>query len=455
LKQKRKQKKGEKGKKKGSIGLSGYRVIEDVNDGVLKRLTTLAEKMGMDINSLPKPKEYPPNTLELHHPRRRCYFITAPNEDEFKQWSEQFKTCCRQAWGLKNQEFVHKRAFNEAVRKTRWELGRWGYWSYGGSEEQILSDLVSDEIDFSVMYKIYGRIQGTWTMRNQVRNQVLKGLDTMVSTAVVPAWVAMEKGVAELRPKIEPTIKEMVGPIFKAEADLMDRMKSAAMSIIDPILKDKVSPHLSKIVQVIKSPFSDGFKESIKMFEEEIDKFNIKGDINETKKEFYQLDYFARSWKMWPAISKVEVMYEALWDLHTIFEDIWPWELVWKGYDELRLRTDNAFYTFEQRLIQTMEQEQTDQPKELLEKIKSGVLSDFLIDSQKSTLNYFAVVMKTIVMPPFSKVVIPACKTIIEPISDLIPEPLKQFIDPQSMFEEILHNIIDNSIENVLSSDKI
>lgn len=446
-------KKGEKAKKKGSISLCGYRVIEDVNDGVLKRITTLAEKMGMNVSDLPKPKEYPPFTLELHHSRRRCYFIQAANEEEFKQWCEQFKTCCWRAYGLKNQEFVHKKAFDEAIRKTRWELGRWGYWGGGGSEEQVLSDLISDEIDYTVMYKVYGKITGPWMIRCKVREQVLKALDTMVSAAVAPAWGAMEKVVEELRPKIEPTIKEMVGPIFKAEADLIEKMKQGALSIIDPILKEKVTPHLGKIVEVIKSPMKEAYDMSFQMFDEEISKFEIKGGINETKKEFYHLDWYARSWRMWPSLNKVEVMYEPLWALHVIFEDIWPWGLIWKAYDELRSRMDNAFYTFEQRLIQSMETENPSDGKALVDKIKHGVLDDFKADAAKSSLNYYADILKSIVMPPFEKVVIPACKTIIDPVADLVPEPLKQFIDPNKMFEELLNGIIDGCIETVLSAD--
>jgi len=447
-------KKGEKAKKKGSISLAGYRVIEDVNDGVLKRLTALAEKMGMNVSDIPKPKEYPPFTLELHHSRRRCYYIQCANEEEFKQWAEQFKTCCRRAWGLKNQEFVHKTAFDNAVRKTRWALGRWGWWSWGGSEEQILSDIISDEIDWKVMYKIYGKIQGPWMIRNKIRSEILKVLDTMVSAAVTPAWAAMEKAVEEIRPKIEPTIKEMVGPIFKAEADLMEKMKAGAMSIIDPILKEKVTPHLSQIVDVVKSPFKDAYEVAYTLFEEQINKFEIKGGVNETKKEFHHLDWYARSWYMWPALSKIEVLYEPLWALHTIFEDIWPWGLIWTGYDELRTKMDNAFYTFEQRLIQSMEAEQPADPKALVQKIKEGVLADFKSDASKSTLNWYASVLKTIVSPPFQKVVIPACETIISPIEDLVPEPLKQFIDPNQMFEDLLDGIIDGCIETILSADE-
>jgi hypothetical protein len=53
----KKEAKKEKGKKRGSISVAGYRVIEDVNDGVLKRLHNMAEKMGMSVSDLPKGKE--------------------------------------------------------------------------------------------------------------------------------------------------------------------------------------------------------------------------------------------------------------------------------------------------------------------------------------------------------------------------------------------------------------
>jgi len=449
--------KKEKAKKKGTISLCNYRVIEDVNDGVIKRLTTLAEKMGMNVSDLPKPKEYPKFTMELHHHRRRCYFVQAENEEDFKQWVEQFKTCCRWAYGLKSQEFVYKTAFNNAVRNTRWELGRWGWYSWGGSEEQILSDLISDEIEWKVMGRIYSKLHnGPWAVRNAVRNQVLKTLDTMIGAAVNPAWAAMEKAVQELRPKIEPTIKEMVGPIFKAEADLMEKMKQGAMSIIDPLLKEHVTPHLSKIVACIKSPMTEGFDEAFKLFEEEISKFEVKAKAEDNKKDFYRLDWFARSWNLWPATNKCDAMYEPLWALHIIFEDIYPWWSIWKAQDEIRGKTDNAIYTFEQRILQGIEAEggEAKDPKALADATKASVMTDFRADASKATVIYYAAILKTVVMPPFEKVVIPACKTIIDPIADLVPEPLKQFIDPNKMFEDLLNGIIDGSIETVLGADE-
>jgi hypothetical protein len=447
--------KKEKGKKRGTIGLCGYRVNEDPNDGILKRLRTMAEKLGMNPDDIPKGKEYPPFTIELYHTRRRCYYIQAANEEEFKQWVEQFKTCCWRAYGLKNQEFCHKKAFNEAVRKTRWELGRWGWWSYGGTEEQILSDLIVDELEWKIMGRIYSKINnGPWAVRNAIRNQVLKVLDNMVGAAVAPAWKAMEKAVEELRPKIEPTIKEMVDPIGKAEAEVIEKLKNGAMSIINPILQEHVVPHLSKVVEIIKAPMNQAYDLSYQLFDEEISKFEPKGAPADIKKQFGDLDWLARSYRMWPACDKVAVMYDPLWALRTIFEDIYPWRSIWDGYDEIRGRMDNAVYTWEQEFISALEQDEKQDAKALAEKIKAKVLEDYRWDGSKGVLIYYHKILKVILMPPFEKLVIPACKTIIDPVAELIPEPLKTFIDPNAMFEELINGIVDESIMTILNNER-
>lgn len=443
-------KKGEKGKKRGTISLCGYRVIEDVNNGILNKLKKLAEKMGVDTSQLPKPKEYPPHTIELHHERRRCYFIQCENEEEFHQWAEQFKTCCWRAYGYTNEDPVHKCAFDEGIRKTRWELGRWGWWSWGGSEEQILSDLISDQIDWAVMGRIYSKITGPWSVRYAVRNQVLKAIDKAVSAAVKPAWLAMDKAVKELRTKIEPTIKEMVDPIGKAEAEVIDKIKDAVMSQLEPLLKEHVTPHLSKIMDVIKSPMNEGYEECFHIWEEHITKWEPKGASREELiKSFDDLDWLPRSWRMWKATDKLSPMYDPLWALNVIFPDIYPWSTIWDGQDELRQRTDNAVYTWEERLLAAVEKEGGD-PKTHAERLKGEVLEDFKKDAAKGVTRYYQAILKKIILPPFEALCVPACKLLLEPLDSAVPEPMKQFINIMKMFEEVYNGVIDDAIKVIL-----
>jgi len=449
-----------KPKPKGTMNLAGYHVINDPNDGIIKRLTALCEKMGVDISEVPKPKEYPPLTFEVHHYRRRCWFIQAENEEEKKQWVDMFETCCRRAWGLRDQEKVHKIAFYEAVRRTRWELGRWGWWTWGGSEEQILSDLIGAELEYITMVKVYSKISsGPWIVRNKVRKQVEKTIDTFVSSGVGPAWKAMAGVVKELRPKVEPKIAELADPLGKLKGEIIDKMKNAVLSIINPMLDEHVIPHLSKIVAIIKTPFYECFDECYKMFDEQIEHFKKEhGNLNDYKKGFKHLDYFPRSWNMYPATNKLDVMYEPLWLLREIFTEIRPWSLIWNAHDDVRHMMDNAIYTFENTIEKALE---TDGEKlksdanaagELIANTKAKVLEDYKVDATARMDKFYMTIMKAIVMPPFNALVIPACKTVLEPLNDMIPDPMKQFVDILEMFDDLVNGIVEGAIQRILDS---
>lgn len=440
--------KKEKGKTKGSMSLCGYSVIDDVNNGLITRLRNLAEKMGMDVAQLPKPKEYPEHTLEIHHSRRRCYFITCENKESFKKWVEEFQTCCRRAYGLRDKEWVHERAFRDAVRKTRWSLGRWGYWSYGGSEEQILSDLIVDELEYVVFGRILSGLSGPWIVRNKLRKVITKALDTIVMAAVVPAWKVMSETVATLRPKVEPTIKELADPLGKMEAELVAKIREAVMSTLEPLLKEHVAPHLQKPIDIIRGPLREAFEESQKIFAEHVSgqEQHLTDDAGK-QKAFRHLDWLPYGWEMWRATDKFDATYEVLWDLRTIFPDIYPWSLIWRARDEVRQTTDNAVYTYEKRL------EEAGVNAENSTKLRAELMEDYEHDSALSTRNLCEEILKMIIMPVINTVVRTPCKALLEPLAGAIPDNMKDFLDIQKLFDDVLDDVIHHSIVAVLGDD--
>jgi len=439
-----------KAKPKGSIGLCGYYVTEDLGNALLKRVKDLADKMGMDVSALPGPKTYPELCFEVYHYRRRSYYIEAATKEEKDEWVEMFKTACRRAYGLRDKDKVHIRAFNNAVTHTRWELGRWGYGSYGGTEEQILTDIISDEIDWTVMGRVYNKISGPWMIRNGIRNTIIKTLDTLVSAAVTPGWKGMSTAVGELRPKIEPVIGEMVTPLAEQKQKIMDKIKEGALSQINPLMDEHVIPHLSKIIEIITSPMREGFAISLNLWEEQMTKYAETFDAANFQKPFKDFLWYPRSWwNLRGAYEKVEAMYDPLWLLREIFSDIYPWSLIWTGRDYISGTMDNAFFTFENHLKKNLE-ENPSAGKEAVDAARSAALEKYKHDIEWLTVDYYMHILKCIIMPPFNKIVIPVGKAILEPIQDMIPDAMKQFIDLQEMFTELVNGIIEGVIKNVL-----
>jgi len=271
--------------------------------------------------------------------------------------------------------------------------------------------------------------------------------------AVTPAWKGMSSAVEELRPKIEPKIKELVEPIGKAKGEVIAKVKDAVMSVITPILKEHVVPHLSKVVAVIQSPMTEAFEESFKLFDQEaISKFEPKPTAEENKKEFHHLDYFPHSWKMYDITRKTDVMYDPLWALNIIFPDIYPWSLIWDSHDVLRGKMDNAIYTWEQKLLEAQEKGEEKDIKACADKLKAVVLSDYQADAKLASGLYYGDIIKKIVMPPFNKLVFPAAEAILDPLNSAIPEPMQQFLDINDMFQQIINGVIDDSIQTCLGT---
>jgi len=296
-------------------------------------------------------------------------------------------------------------------------------------------------------------------IRNAIRNQVLKTLDTIISTGVGPSWKAMSSTVEELRPKIEPTIREMVEPIGKAEGEVVDKIKDGCMSIINPILQEHVTPHLSKIVACLTSPMTDAFDESFKLFEAKVDSFEVKATRDDSKKHFKEkgFHWYARSWEVYSVTRKADIMYDPLWALNVIFPDIYPWTLIWVAHDTLRGKMDNALYTYEFHILKALEEDEkigadAEAAKALCAKIKAQVFEDYKTDARLATVLYYSDIMKRLVMPPLNALVIPACKEILTPLAEAIPEPLRQFIDIFQMFDDVVNGIVDGCIQTIVSS---
>jgi hypothetical protein len=262
-----------------------------------------------------------------------------------------FRECCWENKGLKNQEWVHVQAFNRAVRETRWQLGRYGYWSCGGSEEQILSDLIADQIEWAVMGPIWCKLSGPYIIRSQISKRIQGGIDTAVSVAVKPAWAGMAKAGEKLQDVIEPVLKEVGKTLGETEEKIKQAIRDAILPVVNPAMDEHVKPHVQKILDLIRKPMEEAYNGSIDVWENMSLEYQkeVKQDFEGFKSNTYPVN--RPLWNIWQPKDKLQDCYDPLWVLNVIFPQIWPNSVIYEGKKNIEYGIDSACYSYYNRML--------------------------------------------------------------------------------------------------------
>lgn len=449
------------GKPKGQIHLQGYKVIDDPGSHGLKKLKKLLKTFGMeDERVLPKPKQYPDFTFEIHHKRRRCYFIQAASQQEKDQWMTTFKFCCQNARSEKL-DFVNKNAFDKAIWRTRWKLGRYGWWSYGGTQEEVLSDLVVEHINYAVMSDIYRKLTGVWFLRYKLYNIVKDFLDRTVGAATKAAWKAMSGTIAAARPTIEAKLKENLQPLFEAQTNIKKKIIETIMSVVDPVMQEMVAPHLERFANFLCTPINkahDEMTSKMRAIMTDIAAAAEQKGIEKTPHEFC-VPFIRRAGDYWdtmrPCNQYVETLYEPLNLLGELIRHLWPWSVIYKMERQNRKLMQRTVATFEVDLVQTCKdntallQDKTALKAACIQ-IADRTMLRMAYDSTNQVQQHVNFVCQRILLPPFEKKIIPMVVDLVKPISNMIPEPLKILIDIDDMLESTLLELVCNCIASPL-----
>jgi len=277
----------------------------------------------------------------------------------------------------------------------------------------------------------------------------------MVLAAITPAWKLMDTAVNAIRPKIEPKVRDAMEPIGKIKGELIMKIRSSVMSVVEPLLKEHVAPHVAKILSAVQSPMTEAFNASISLYQSEfVGKFEAKATLEENKQAFRQLDYYPNSSQMWQVARGIDVMYEPLWALNLVFPDIYPWSSIWHGHEQIRGLMDNAIYTYEVRLSEALEKGEEKDVNALSNRLKGEVMADYQNDADIYRIAYYRHIIKQIVMPAFEKVVTPVTNALLEPLTSNIPESFNDVLNIDLTFHQILVGLVDDCINVVLANTK-
>lgn len=429
----------------GNINMSNKNLNRDANDTILNRIIALAEKCKINIDDMPKPEKYPDFTLEIYHERKGPIYIQCPDADEHRKWCDIIDKC---RWNApRYNEYEDKAnvfAFPIALWRTRWECDMWGWWWGGGGETAMLVDAINDKIADVVMCKLDAKLTMPWAARSRIRNKFCTTVDGFVTSAVGPAWSAAYGGVTKVKDEMLAKIKEQMGPIVDTQTSVKAEIIKMVEAGAKDFLNEKVTPHLSPLLEIVFAPILDAFRILHKAFDSAIEKGRAKYETHE--KRVYMVNNYSYNSEYWDAERKMWDLYDPLWDMRRVFDDIYPWNITGKARRRLGKTMKNALYTFENIF------EDGKATGKTFDEAAAEARELMIQDSKSAVMRVLGQLLFGCVENFFEKSVIRLSRKLVAPLADKIPEIIKTFVDPEDLLESLLYDILRSCCNLVFAS---
>uniref|UniRef100_A0A667XMT6 Niban apoptosis regulator 2b n=1 Tax=Myripristis murdjan TaxID=586833 RepID=A0A667XMT6_9TELE len=428
----------------GTINCAGYKV-----------LTSMEQYLDLISNSLPGVKakvgsspflkcatQFP---LILWHPYGRHYYFCVVTEKEQQKWHAVFQDCVRHANdGLSEENKVQTPAFTDAVRLYRQAHGHYGTWDMMcGVPSQILSNLVMEGLLPELRELISPRLKGK--MHERQRNWMLisDAVYSLVQRQCQAQYEAVVQRCEAGRPVLEASIRTDMDQIITSKEHVTNKIRAVVLPKAEKLLKVSIQPYISSILDALMEPTSRGFSEVRDVFFRELVDMS-KNTLNEGTKETHMEKISMLAFhpvKMQSCYEKVEQL--SLEGLQQRFDVSSPSVFVQRAQILMREQMDDAVYTFEQILHQSLESQGTEGLCKTIQRCQDRVIKKFDYDSSTVRKRFFREALLQIFIPYMLKQLSPSCASELPRFQELIFEDFSRFILVENIFEEVvLHSVM-------------
>uniref|UniRef100_A0A9J8BB39 Niban apoptosis regulator 2b n=1 Tax=Cyprinus carpio carpio TaxID=630221 RepID=A0A9J8BB39_CYPCA len=432
---------------KGTINCAGYRVLTSMEE-YLERLNTSLPGVKAKVGSSPFLKFATQFPLILWHPYARHYYFCMVTEKEQQKWNAVFQDCVRHTNnGLPEECKVQTPAFTDAVRLFRQAHGHYGTWDMMcGTPPQILANLVMETLLPEMRDLITPKLKGK--MHERQRNWMLisDAVYGLVQSQTRAQYEAVVQSCEAGRPPLETTIRTDMDQIITSKEHVSSKIKALVLPKAEKLLKVSIQPYISSILDALMEPTSRGFFEVRDLFFRELVDMskNLLNDGNKEKlgEHMEKISMLAfHPVKMQSCYEKMESL--SLEGLQQRFDVSSPSVFVQRAQILMREQMDDAVYTFEQLLHQSLEDQEAEDLCKTSQRCQDRVIKKFDYDSSTVRKKFFREALLQIFIPYMLKQLSPSCSAELPRFQELIFEDFSRFILVENIFEEaVLHTVM-------------
>ncbi|KAJ8263380.1 hypothetical protein COCON_G00158370 [Conger conger] len=427
---------------KATINCAGYRVLTSM-DQYMELLSNSLPGVNAKASSSPFLKCAKQFTLILWHPYARHFYFCVTSEKEQEKWHAVFQDCVRHTNdGLSEECKVQTPAFTDAVRLYRQAHGQYGTWDMMcGMPPQILANLVMETLLPELRGLIAPRLKGK--LQDRQRNWMLisDAVYGLVQGQTEAQYEAIVQRCEAGRPPLETSIRTDMDQIITSKEHVTNKMRALVLPKAEELLKDSVRPFISSILEALMEPTSRGFSEVRDVFFRELVDMS-KNSLNDGSKEklgehMEKISMLAfHPVKMQSCYEKVEQL--QLEGLQQRFDVSSPSVFVQRAQILMREQMDDAVYTFEKILHQSLEDQGSSELCKTIQRCQDRVIKKYDYDSSTVRKKFFREALLQILIPYMLKQLSPDCAADLPQFEELIFEDFSRYILVENVFEEVV-----------------
>uniref|UniRef100_A0A3Q3F1S4 Niban apoptosis regulator 2 n=1 Tax=Labrus bergylta TaxID=56723 RepID=A0A3Q3F1S4_9LABR len=345
---------------------------------------------------------------------------------------------------------VQTPAFTDAVRLYRQAKGHYGTWDMMcGEPPQILANLVMETLHPELRNVIGPRLKGKMQQRQRNWMLISDAVYRQVLTQTTSRYDALVDTCESQRFQLDARLRTDMDQIITSKEHVSNKIRALVLPKAEKTLRSNVQPYISSILEALMDPTSRGFSEVRDVFFRELVEIS-KNSINGGDKEKLG-DHMERLSMLAFHPVKMQSCYENMEQLNLEglqqrFDVSNPSVFVSRAQILMREQMDNAVYTFEQLLNQSLEAQGDDDMCKTIQRCQERVLKKYDYDSSTVRKKFFREALLQIIIPYMLQQLSPSFSSELPRFKELIFEDFSRFLLVENMFEEVVLQSVSKDI---------
>jgi len=294
------------------------------------------------------------------------------------------------------------------------------------------------------------------------KKMATKFAKSFVSGLASAAWKASDEACSKIRPELESTLKKALGPFLEAQEKLKAKIHEAIdEKLLDPIIKKVLAPIFVKISGILHPIIIEAYQTQLTITIEKAKK--VQTDLKDNQNAPQVFREMERTLDIKPAIAKLPMKRLDHWmeKVEKILEFLDEVEdfggVVGKLKTEISETIKPAVHlifppSIEEDMIRMSKNSVHTSELDFKDTNSAEAAGDGMVAKLHHDMKiYFVDVvhssLKAFVEKPYSSFVVEPATESLGPLSDEIPEELKDFIDPEALLEDVLEESLDKAVE--------